>query len=285
MEITEPKPKDYLESADYLNLKKEIAAGVDDALGKGGEPIDFSETLLEFVERSEAYNPSRPIREKLFWEIVAEAFRKQVFPAIVEGTKESGEVSQSDVNKKIREAIKKLGLRSMDQRNFAFIIIRQYFYKAYPELERPIIKSRPPETKSPKVMVGDDFVRDFSDVGVMGGGTWPELNKAAAKESRPQYIDEKNWEVPGWEEIKPGLIVELKDMRELRIRRMLILSKPEKRAIGTYIRARELDNNDSPQSEPDDYILASFGVIPYKSGVWSNWLRPVRWYMKKSEAK
>ena len=184
-----------------------------------GEHVNFGELLKKFIEETRINDASSSvIREKLFWDAVAEGFKNNVFRKIQEEIVESGDTSESFINSKIKEAINKFGSLTIDQRNFAFLMIKPHFYRLFPELEKTAEK-----TKLPQGELSEEVKQDWVDNHVkttLRRGIGP-VNRQEVKR-KTQRI-----EIP-IDKIKPGLCMEIYDKIEDTTIFLKVLSEPER---------------------------------------------------------
>ncbi len=139
---------EFLKSKEYLDLKKEIEEAVGAALQSNGE--EDIEPLMGLLNRKmAAYNLEGAVKEKLFWDIIADSLRASVYEDLNEKIQPfvSGrEYIEADafVNEEIKETVRKLShtiYRNTDKGGFARHILKDKFYSYFPELDLIIKKA------------------------------------------------------------------------------------------------------------------------------------------------
>ncbi|MBI2669699.1 MAG: hypothetical protein HYX20_00925 [Candidatus Yanofskybacteria bacterium] len=282
--------KSIQESKEYLNLKKEISESVRDVIeGHGEEDI---EPLLKLTrEQLKNLEPDEVMREKLFWEIAAESLKENVFEElhgkifdiIASGNYEG---AKSAINKELGELVKKLSptiFKNQSRRGFALTVLKNKFLSYLPEIDAIIrgeAESKQPKTKMPMHQFAEQETKESEESIEDVIKHWDEEWDRERPSKNPRFVKEKTWLTPTLEDIVPGLIIEIENIEFNKKEILEIIGTPYPSpntdlADDLFIRVRSL-----PQGIEAERSLADMGIIPYETGKYNGWIRPVRWYPK-----
>lgn len=286
MEQKGPQSKNYLESAGYLGLKKEVLGSAREVLTSEGEDI---EPVFKLFDSALAEKQIDGVtREKMFWDVVGEALKDNVFEEIsraVEQPVEEGKYEEAEkiIHERMIAAIKKLSptiFRNLSKRDFARAILKDKFYSYVPDLAA-LLKDVGKDKKAKIKIPTGRTEQETMEMGV-GPAIWPKLNKETS-ESLPQFIGSRSWPIPSGEELKPGMILEVEDIRtkEVLTYRIMHAPIPYKPDDPAYKGSRSIRLKQAGGDVETEHRLAALGIEPYSGslkGDWSGWFRPVKWY-------
>lgn len=269
----------FLKSKEYLDLKKEIADSVKIELQNPERGGDIEPLTRLLDSELEGYNISAVQKERLFWDMVADSLKESVFETIYKKIYKliedgQNEAAEQTINKDLADIIKQLSPtihRKLDKRGPALIELKNKFFEFLPEVGVLIMGAKEGKKLLTKVPGGKFMEQEEKERG----------DKKKPPE-HPRFVKERTWEVPALEEIKPGLVVEYKNIKLGSKSQFIVRSFPGKDTSGgLFIMADE--------SEPllrHKVFLADKGIVPsYKTGLWNGWYRPTKWYMEENITK
>lgn len=277
----------FLQSKEYLDLKKEVEDSVQLALkAEDGEEVDIEPVFRLFDQQAKNNVENEVTRVKMFWGVVAKSLKDGEFGKIhtdLGPLLEDASQAEAFLNKRLSGVIERLSrtiYRNLNNRGDALRELKANLYSYFPEIKDLIVgglEGKKPKTAVPGGKLGkDEFAESF---GNFFGGTRGSDEKKSA-----EWLLEKNWDTPNISDIKPGLIIEVLDIVQNKTHKYLILSEPFYKPIyveakdnmkDIFVKAKEIGG-----SYVIERRMADWGLAPsmIREARWSPDFKPIKWY-------
>ncbi len=221
------------------------------------------------IKEGEARQEQTPVSNEDFFEIAKRDTFKDILTEIEP-------LLEKDRIEKAQEIVRKelllLAQASGGPTHKQLIKIRKEFEAYLPEEANQALNPESPEA----------YARRGKNRAAEMGKAISARQEEKGSQQRSEGIKEKTWDVPAFEELKPGLILEIQ--RESGRKIYEVLSEPKENAKSDWIvRARLIEGNFDL-----DLYLDDAGIQPYRGDkkygdAWHPYNRPIRWYQKESK--
>ena len=217
--------------------------------------------------------------EKLFWKKVAEEIKetdfrriyKTIFPDIESGNYALARQAFKEELRKVVAEKSPTMYSNTDQRGSALIILKEEFYKLFPELEFLIEETE--EEKRAKIKISTGQLGKSDD-------EMPPPSEGEFREGfREQYlVEDLDWEIPKRDEFIPGLTIIFKDRMAQLKETIEFIDIPHLRPDGDF------DVKVKWNDQEGLIKLADFGLLAYSgTGLWNSRYIPEHWEIKKKK--
>lgn len=221
--------------------------------------------------------------EKLFWKKIAEEVRETDFRIIYQeifSDIESGNyvLARQALNEEIKKIIADKNMAmygDTGQRDLAIIVLKEEFYKLFPEIEALIEETegeRRAKIKRPTREYGttaqkhveEQFYQDKEDE------KWEE-------EKGRYLVEELEWPVPSGSELVPGLVIALSDQEAKRMEDIEFLEYPHFEDGDLFVKVKW-------NGEEGNIKLFNFGLAAdVETGLWNSRYKPLLWEIKEKK--
>ncbi|MDO8558924.1 MAG: hypothetical protein Q7R84_01185 [bacterium] len=230
---------------------------------------------LEKQNKSVSEGLSEVQAEKLFWRKVAEEIKETdfrriyetIFPDIESGNYALARQALKEELRKIIAEKNPAMYSNTDQRGSALLVLKEEFYKLFPEIEDLLEETeeeRRAKIKRPTGQLGESEET-------------PSYSEEEFREPLrdPYLVEEKNWEVPKERDLIPGLTIIFTDKENGRSETIEFVDWTYVQNGDFYVRVKWNGENRAIR-------LADFGLVPYNEvELWNSRYIPTHWELKK----
>lgn len=224
--------------------------------------------------------------EKLFWKKVAEEIKETDFRNIYETIFpdiESGDYALA--RQALREELRKVIAEknpamygNTDQRGSALLVLKEEFYKTFPEIEALLEETE--EERGAKIKRPSGELSKEED----------SYEKWEQKKGK-YWVEKLEWPVPAGNELTPGLAIQFLDRESGRLQNIKFLEFPRFNEGGDL--AVTIDSHFNKLSSEmlgseaiEEIKLADYGLVAdAETGLWNSRFKPMVWELPKKEEK